>query len=95
MKHVQRRHFFVRDMVESLELVVPFVPTDENPADFLTKPHYNASKFYSMRAIVMNEPQRADATGQSADRQGDDRPRGGVGERARMSKCKTVSMASG
>ena len=27
MKHVQRRHFFVRDMVESFELEVPFVPT--------------------------------------------------------------------
>jgi hypothetical protein len=33
MKHVQRRHFYVRDMVESFELVVLFVPTKENPAD--------------------------------------------------------------
>ncbi len=38
MKHVQRRHFFVRDMVESLEIEVPFVPTDANIADFFTKP---------------------------------------------------------
>ena len=32
MKHVQRRHFFVRDMVESFELEVPFVPTKHNAA---------------------------------------------------------------
>ena len=38
MKHVQRRHFFVRDMVESLELEVPFVRTADNIADFFTKP---------------------------------------------------------
>ena len=38
MKHVQRRHFFVRDMVESFELEVPFVRTDDNIADFFTKP---------------------------------------------------------
>ena len=36
--HVQRRHFFVRDMVESFELEVPFVRSDENAADILTKP---------------------------------------------------------
>ena len=36
MKHVKRRHYFVRDMVESLELEAPFVPP-ENPADFFTK----------------------------------------------------------
>ena len=27
MKHVQRRHFFIRDMVESHEIEVPFVRT--------------------------------------------------------------------
>ena len=37
MKHVQRRHFFVRDMVEALEIEVPFVRTDDNIADFFTK----------------------------------------------------------
>ena len=34
MKHVQRRHFFVRDMVESFEINVPYVPTADNVADF-------------------------------------------------------------
>ena len=55
MKHVQRRHFYVRDMVETLELEVPYVRTDDNIADFLTKP-LSAAKFYAMRAIIMNEP---------------------------------------
>ena len=54
MKHVQRRHFFIRDMVESFELVVPFVPTDENPADFFTKPMTSAAKFNEYRRLVMN-----------------------------------------
>ena len=55
MKHVQRRHFFVRDMVESFELEVPYVSTDDNPADFFTKPLRNAAKFFAFRSIVMNE----------------------------------------
>ena len=41
MKHVERRHFFVRDMVEKGEIEVPFVPTAANPADFFTKPMHN------------------------------------------------------
>ena len=36
-KHIKRRHFYVRDMVEEGELIVPLVRTHENPADFLTK----------------------------------------------------------
>jgi hypothetical protein len=55
MKHVQRRHFYVRDMVESFELVVPFVPTKENPADFFTKPMHNATEFVKHRRTIMNE----------------------------------------
>ena len=50
-----RRHFFMRDMVESFELEVPFVPTDQNPADFFTKPMKNAARFRGFRRIVMNE----------------------------------------
>jgi hypothetical protein len=56
MKHVARRHFYVRDMVESFEIEVPFVPTDMNPADFFTKPIRSAAKFFSFRRQVMNEP---------------------------------------
>ena len=54
MKHVARRHFFVRDMVESLEIEVPFVRTLDNIADFFTKP-LNAKQFHAMRRIIMNE----------------------------------------
>ena len=37
MKHVERRHFFVRECVENLQIVVPFVGTADNIADFFTK----------------------------------------------------------
>ena len=54
MKHIQRRHFFVRDMVESFELEVPYVPTADNPADFFTKPMKNASHLREFRSRIMN-----------------------------------------
>ena len=56
MKHVERRHFYVRDMVETFEIEVPYVCTDQNPADFLTKPMKSASRFRELRRIVMNIP---------------------------------------
>ena len=55
MKHVQRRHFFVRDMVEEFEIEVPFVRTADNIADFFTKPLKTPSQFQAMRKIIMNE----------------------------------------
>ena len=55
MKHVQRRHFFIRDMVESFELEVPFVPTEKNLGDIFTKPMKNATQFRALRRLVMNE----------------------------------------
>ena len=55
MKHVLRRHFFVRDMVEAFEIEVPYVPTDENLADFFTKPFKSAAHFFELRAKIMNE----------------------------------------
>lgn len=54
-KHIERRHFFVRDMVEKFEIVVPFVSSAENLADFLTKP-LPAKRFFALRRRVMNEP---------------------------------------
>ena len=56
VKHVERRHFYVRDMVEKFELEVPFVRTNDNLADFFTKPFKDAKKFYAMRRMIMNEP---------------------------------------
>ena len=55
MKHVQRRHFFVRDMVESFEIEVPFVRSNDNHADYLTKPAKNANAFHAWRRYIMNE----------------------------------------
>ena len=37
-KHIDRRHFFIREKVEDLTIVVPFVRTADNLADFFTKP---------------------------------------------------------
>ena len=53
MKHVERRHFFVRECVENMRLEVPFVRTDSNLADFFTKP-LDASRSFSLRNIIMN-----------------------------------------
>ena len=52
-KHIDRRHFYVREMVENGELVVPYVNTDENLADFFTKP-LSAKKFFLIRNKIMN-----------------------------------------
>ena len=53
-KHIERRHFFVREMVENLRIRVPFVRTADNVSDFFTKA-FDAKKFHSMRRIIMNE----------------------------------------
>ena len=53
MKHVARRHFFVRECVEDGRIVVPYVPTADNPADFFTKPLPYAS-FHRLREKIMN-----------------------------------------
>ena len=40
---------------ESFELEVPFVRTDKNVADFLTKPMDSVPRFFELRAKIMNE----------------------------------------
>ena len=52
-KHVARRHFFIRDMVEAFELNVPLVSTVNNYADFFTKT-LKPGSFSSMRNKIMN-----------------------------------------
>ena len=52
-KHVARRHFFIRDMVEAFELNVPLVSTVNNYADFFTK-SLKPGSFSSMRNKIMN-----------------------------------------
>ena len=60
VKHIERRHFYVRECVENQELIVPFVSTTENMADFFTKP-LAASTFYAMRNAIMNVDRGAHA----------------------------------
>ena len=71
-KHIERRHFFIRDMVEALEIVVPLVNTKDNDADFFTKP-LMPKRFKALRRRVMNFS--------DADAPCEQRPRGGVGMR--------------
>jgi len=52
-KHIARRHFFVRELVEDSRLRVPYVRTADNLADFFTK-HLVPKVFYPMRDVIMN-----------------------------------------
>ena len=54
-KHIERRHFYIRELVEEQRLVVTFVATCDNMADFLTKP-LPAKSFYRDRNQIMNVP---------------------------------------
>ena len=53
VKHVDRRHFWVRELVETGLLTVPYVNTCDNLADFFTKP-LAAKAFFGLRNILMN-----------------------------------------
>eukprot|EP00965_Chrysotila_dentata_P027390 910116-Pleurochrysis_carterae.AAC.1 len=44
-KRINRRHFFVRERVETHDITVPFVQSADNLADFFTKPLYARSRF--------------------------------------------------
>ena len=54
-KHIDRRHFYVRETIENGELTVPYVKTDDNLADFFTK-SLPAKKFFPLRDKIMNVP---------------------------------------
>ena len=57
-KHIERRHFYVRELVENEELIVPFVSTTANMADFFTKPLADDA-FFRLRNTIMNIPPRS------------------------------------
>ena len=62
VKHIERRHFFIREMVENMRIRVPFVRTADNLADFFTKP-LPPRAFAEMRDRIMNVPHAvSDAT---------------------------------
>ena len=67
-KHIERRHYFIRECVENGKLRVPFVPTDENIADFFTKP-IMGKHFFNLRDKVMNvrHPSRSVENGHSSE----------------------------
>ena len=54
LKHVQCRHFFIREVVEAHQIIVPYVESSKNLADFFTK-LLPARKFFEMRKLVMIE----------------------------------------
>ena len=53
MKHVDRRHFYVRELVEDHVLRCPFVSTTDNLADFFTKA-LPSQTFFPLRDAIMN-----------------------------------------
>ena len=50
-KHIARRHFFIRELVENGRIAVPYVKSIDNLADFFTKP-LPSSVFTAMRDTV-------------------------------------------
>ena len=52
-KHIARRHFFIRELVEEQRISVPFVKTVDNWADFFTKA-LKPKHFTAMRNAIMN-----------------------------------------
>jgi hypothetical protein len=62
MKHVDRRHFYVRELVERHLIRVPFVSTVNNLADFFTKP-LHPREFRAMRDRIMNVADVSPTTG--------------------------------
>ena len=50
---MERRHVFIRELVEENRIRVPYVNTADNLADFFTKP-LPAKQFFAMRNRIMN-----------------------------------------
>jgi hypothetical protein len=67
MKHVARRHFFIRDMIEAFEVKVPFVRTHDNLADFFTKAYKSSTQFIALRRLIMNEAAAQSPADEAAD----------------------------
>ena len=55
-KHIDRHHFYVRELVERGQLEVPYVKMAENLADFFTNP-LAVKTFRAMRDKIMNMQQ--------------------------------------
>ena len=53
LKHVARRHFFVRELVQNGKLNVTYISTDDNVADIFTKP-LDKTTFLKFRAGLLH-----------------------------------------
>jgi hypothetical protein len=54
-KHIKARYFLIKDKIDQGDLEIKYCPTDEMWADINTKP-LQGTKFYRMRAVLMNVP---------------------------------------
>jgi len=52
-RHINIRHFFVRDRAQAGEVSVKYIPTEDQIADLLTKP-LQGSRFRSLRDKLLN-----------------------------------------
>ena len=52
-KHIHRRYFYIRELVQDAKLQVSFIKTDDNIADLFTKPLAKA-RFELLRNVAMN-----------------------------------------
>ena len=52
-KHIQRKHFWIRECVEDHRIEVPYVNTTDNLADFFTK-DLPPRRFFDLRDRIMN-----------------------------------------
>ena len=52
-RHIDRKHYFIQELVEQGRIVIPFVRSDQNLADFFTKP-LRPARFFSLRDKIMN-----------------------------------------
>merc|ERR1712070_1045282 len=52
-RHIEREHYFIRELVEMGRIVVPYVNSADNLADFFTKP-LKPSRFFALRDRIMN-----------------------------------------
>ena len=53
-KHIANRYFWVKQFIDSGEIKLVYIPTEQMIADILTKP-ITGSKFYNMVKIIFNE----------------------------------------
>ena len=52
-KHIERRHFFIREMIEAGKIASPYIKSGDNLADFFTKV-LPAKDFFRLRDLIMN-----------------------------------------